>query len=66
MNVNITKIMVVLQDGSRHFTAYTDLPARISCDDEVLTLNMFIPGVNVEVIDARTNVKSEKWEPWSK
>ena len=49
MNVNITKITVVLQDGSKHFTAYTDLPSPVE-DTDVLTMNLFIPGDSKEYI----------------
>lgn len=70
--MKITEIIVVLQDGSKHFTAYTDLPSPVE-ETDVLTLNMFIPGdwesyvnnvfpnVPVKVIDARTNVKRSEF-----
>ena len=73
--MKIAKIIVVLQDGSKHFTAYTDLPSPVEGND-VLTMNMFIPGdwkasldeyfndVEVEVVDVRTNIKSDHSFNW--
>ena len=41
--MKITNIVVILQDGSKHFTAYTDLPSPVE-GNEFLTFNMFIPS----------------------